>query len=76
MSGIPNVLVKVHKGLYRILSVQCDCGRFGMVAEHDERRRDQWAWELYCSECLDCDPNGYATLRECAEVALKGKAKS
>jgi hypothetical protein len=27
------------------------------------------SWECYCEKCLDCDPNGWDTLRECVREA-------
>ena len=37
--------------------------RFGPYGEEGEVIPG--SWECYCERCQDCDPNGWATLKEC-----------
>lgn len=75
--------IKVRRGLYRLDGVTCTSARCqpglppcgGQV--YAEWFEGEWdgddklppSWECYCEKCLDCDPNGYDTLRECKKEA-------
>lgn len=69
--------VKVRRGLYELRGVthtqpaypgQPACG--GQVyAQRFRGVPDPWGWECFCRECLDCDPNGWPTLRDCLREA-------
>lgn len=53
--------VPIRRGLYRLLGCRCHCGGEIRV---ERTGRGAFAWEPFCAACKDCDPNGYATLRE------------
>lgn len=58
---------KIRPGLYRIVGQRCICG--GELWADRCGPHNWLLWELYCRGCLDCDANGYATLRECVAAA-------
>lgn len=50
------------------------CGGQVFAQRHPDESRDDGvevdmvlpsSWECFCEKCLDCDPNGWATLAEC-----------
>ena len=64
--------IRIRPGLYRIEGVtdqgKTSCG--GQVyAEKVESHNREFAWECYCERCLDCDPNGWPSLRACVAEA-------
>ena len=76
--------VKVRRGLYELRGVTHTrprprypgapvCGgkifaeRFGLY--RDDGEVISGSWECYCERCLDCDFNGWDTLRECIQEA-------
>lgn len=74
--------VKVRKGLYELRGVtdtswhragESVCG--GQIfaewfhGEWDGDEKLPPSWECYCERCKECDPNGWATLRECVREA-------
>lgn len=68
-------LVRVRAGLYEVRGVtHRGCGGAvrverlpGEPADGDETYPP--SWECFCARCLRCDPNGYATIRECVAAA-------
>jgi hypothetical protein len=61
---------RIRIGLYRIVGAVCGCGgdlyleRYntdGTPISNDPKFR----WETFCLECKACDPNGWATIKEC-----------
>lgn len=42
----------------------CGCGGAIHIQRRDTSRRE-FRYEVYCLRCMQCDPNGYATLLEC-----------
>lgn len=60
------------KGINRqYLGITHQCG--GQIAFEDMRGKasKEYRYEAFCAKCQECDPNGYATIRE-----LKREAKS
>jgi hypothetical protein len=65
-------LEKICAGLYEFTSIKHrGCG--GTLRVDRCGRRGEFLWETYCMECLTCDANGYATLRESVDVVTKNK---
>jgi hypothetical protein len=47
------------------------CGGNLMVEDHGGR--GEFRYELFCEECMTCDPNGWATRAQVIEAARKFK---
>jgi len=74
--------IKVAPKVYKLRGITHTCPRYcgaavcgGQVfaerfpGEEDDDGPIPPSWECYCETCGDCDPNGWATLRECLAEA-------
>ena len=66
-AGRPKGVQQYGHRHYEIIGAKCSCG--GQMLAEASGSRGAFEWELYCDKCLDADPNGYATLRECVQEA-------
>jgi hypothetical protein len=74
--------VKVRRGLYELRGIAHTRPSYPGAAACGGRVYAEWfpgerddggpippSWECYCEKCLECDPNGWATLAECRREA-------
>ena len=54
---------RIRSGLHRLVGIVCQCG--GELRAEKFGLKGAFRWEVFCTKCKTCDPNGHPTLAAC-----------